>query len=102
FRELAERTEVAVIMIRHLNKDRGTNAKHRGGGSMALLALCRAGLLAGVDPSDPTGTRHILAQTKSNLAKPAPSMAYHIVGTDDGHSRIEWDGEVDYKARDLL
>src|ERR1043166_181412 len=74
--EMAERTGVAVICIRHLSKTPGGNALYRGGGAIGIIGGPRAGLLVAKDPDDPSLI--VLAQPKSNLGPPMPSLTYRI------------------------
>ena len=98
---LAERTGVAVLVIRHLNKAGGSNPLYRGGGSIGIIGAARAGLLVAPDPDD--DQRRILAVSKSNLAAKPPSLAYRLVGDDlYGAARITWQGASDHTADDLL
>lgn len=98
---LAERTGVAILIVRHLSKSGGPNALYRGGGSIAIIGAARAGLLVAPDPGDPT--RRILASTKSNLAPMTDALAYRVV-SDDLHDcgRIAWEGPTKHRADDLL
>src|SRR5262249_19077317 len=64
-REFAERTGVAVVMVRHLVKRGGGQAIYRGGGSIGIIAATRSALLVGRSPDDPD--RRVIAQTKNNL-----------------------------------
>jgi hypothetical protein len=100
--ELAEKTGVAILVLRHLNKMQGGNPLYRGGGSIAFIGAVRAGLLVAKDPDDDTDYRFVLATLKSNLAKKAPALAYHIEGDDEGASYIVWDGPSKYGADELL
>lgn len=97
----ADRTGVALLIIRHLNKAGGGSPLYRGGGSIGIIGAARAGLLVAPDPSDEK--RRILAVSKSNLSEKAPSLAYRIVG-DEQHdcARIVWEGHSDLRAEDLL
>lgn len=97
---LAEETEVAMILIRHLNKMSGGPALYRGGGSIGIVAAARAGLLVAEDPDDLS--RRVLAVVKANLAPRAPSLAYRIESTDNGVARIVWVGESAHTATVLL
>jgi RecA-family ATPase len=98
---LAERTGVAVLVVRHLNKMAGANPLYRGGGSIGIIGAARAGLLVGVDPDDEH--RRILAVSKSNLAAKAPSLAYKLVGEDlYGTAKVVWQGASEHTAEDLL
>ena len=56
----AKRLGVSVVLIRHLTKGGGSKAMHRGMGSVAFMALARVGLVAALDPDDPTGQRRVL------------------------------------------
>lgn len=99
--ELAESSGVAVLLIRHLNKNSGGNPLYRGGGSIGLIAAARSGLLVAKDPEDPEGSRRILAFTKSNLAAAPPSLAYRLEPVD-GTVRVAWEGQTDHTASALL
>jgi hypothetical protein len=96
---LAERTGVAVVVIRHLNKSGGHNPKYRGGGSIGIFGAARASLLAAPDPDDPT--RKLLARNKGNLGPPVRALAYELVQVGDT-ARVAWKGFTDHSARDLL
>ena len=97
--DLAEGEDLAVVIIRHLNKSQGGHPIYRGGGSIGIIGAARAGLLVAPDPKDET--RRILAVSKSNLGPVPPSLAYRLVAAGDT-SRIQWEGEADCSARDLL
>lgn len=78
--ELAAERELAVLLVRHLNKrEQGTPALYRGGGSIAIIAQCRSGLLVCRDPDDDSGRRRLLQPTKSNLAPPPAPLSYVII-----------------------
>jgi hypothetical protein len=99
-RELAERSNVAVIMVRHLNKTNGKNALYRGGGSIAIAAAVRSGFLVAKSPKDQN--MRVLWHFKSNLGPLAPSLLFEPVAADDGGVRIEWRGECECSASELL
>ncbi len=100
--EIADRTGACVVLIRHLRKSRGS-AMYSGGGSIGIIGVARAGLIAAFDPDDDTGERRVLAVTKSNLAAMPPSLGYRLV-TDDDHEvgRIEWTGTSTHSADSLM
>ena len=100
--ELATRKEIAVLVVRHLNKSRDNNPLYRGGGSICIIGAARAGLLLAADPADKTGERPILAQLKNNLARPAPALAFKLQEPEIGVSIVEWSRPVDYNASTLL
>jgi len=104
--ELAQETGAAILIVRHLNKSAGGNPLYRGGGSIAWIGAARSGLLVAPDPDDETGQRKVLAVTKSNLAQPAPALAYTIEAVvHEGAGfvpRVCWHGESAHTARSLL
>lgn len=97
-------TGATAILIQHLNKQPGGNVLYRVGGSVGWIAMARSALLVGEHPRDPE--QRIVAHLKSNLAPRGPSLAYRLEPVevlDAGeHVRLEWLGEVDLKAGDLL
>jgi AAA domain-containing protein len=99
--QVAQDSGAAVVLLRHLNKAAGGNPLYRGGGSIGIIAAARAGLLVAPDPADEH--RRVLAVTKCNLAPEPPALAYRLV-TDEryGVARVVWDGQADYRARDLV
>ncbi len=99
--EFAERTGVAVVCVRHLNKSREQSAKHRGGGSVAFDAAARTVLVVEEHPDD-NGV-NVLAQPTHNLSGDVPSLGYRIAPDDrHGCGHIQWQGTVDVGAEDLL
>jgi len=98
---MAERTNVAVIGIRHLNKSAGGNALYRGGGSIAIIGAARAGFLVALDPDDPQ--IRILAPTKANLAPPMPSLQFQVVNREGSDiPKIAWRGASERSASELV
>lgn len=98
---MAQRTGVAVILVRHLNKSGGVKALYRGGGSIGIIGLARIGLLLGRAKDDPE--LRVLATVKNNIGPNAPSLGFKMVsvpGTDV--ARMEYVGEVAYTADELL
>jgi len=101
FAQLAADTGAAVVLVRHLTKQRGAPALYRGGGSIGIIGAARSGLLLAPDPEDESLL--VLASTKSNLAAMPPSLALRRVdAVEFGCARIEWLGETDLSADDLL
>ncbi len=97
---MAERTGAAVVVVRHLNKMPGGKSVYRGGGSIGIIGAARSGLVVGEDPQDED--LRILAPTKGNLCKKAPSLCYRIRTADNGAARIQWQGESSLSAADLV
>lgn len=99
-KDLAERTGVAVVCVRHLTKGSSPNPLYRGGGSIGIIGGARAGLLVARDPDDPSLV--VLAQTKHNLAPPVPAITYRVLVNEDGIPLISWHGESEHTAATLL
>lgn len=99
-REVAEQRNIAVVMVRHLNKSGGRNALYRGTGSIAITAAIRSGFLVAPSPGDPH--LRVLCHWKSNLGPTTASLLFEPVSTQDGQVRIEWRGECEYSARELF
>jgi hypothetical protein len=99
-KELAERLNMAVVMVRHLTKNGRRHFLYRGSGSIGIVAVTRTALLTGKHPKDPH--LRVLAHGKSNLGPKAPSLIFEPVGTEDGVVKIEWRGMCDCRADDLL
>lgn len=102
---MAERTGLAVLVIRHLNKANTGNALYRGGGSIGIAGAARSVLLVGKDPAD--DERRVVASVKTNLSIRPPSLSFRMdsvylesIGADI--PRVQWEGESSYDADDLL
>jgi hypothetical protein len=98
---LGERTGVAIVVVRHLNKSTGANPLYRGGGSIGIIGAARCGLLLAQDPDDSEG--RILAATKGNLGPPPASLAFRLEPVPRlGVTRVVWEGEISWTAEELL
>ena len=98
---LASETGAAIVLIRHLRKSGADNHLYRGGGSIAVIASARSGLLVGRDPED--ADRRVLAVSKSNLAANPPSLGYGLTEDREHASvKVSWYGPVDVSAEHLL
>lgn len=91
--KLAERYDCALLLIRHLKK-MDSKTIYRGIGAIDILAAARSVLLAGRNPLPPSMTELLrtdasgavlgpkdhfaIVQTKCNLGKKGPSLAYSI------------------------
>lgn len=84
---IADRTNCAVVMVRHLTKRGGTHSLYRGSGSIGIVAATRSALLIGKSPDEPNF--RVLCHTKSNLGPLAPSLLFEPVDAD-GRVTIEW------------
>lgn len=108
---LAERADLAVLCLAHLNKAQGGDALSRVLGSRGLTAAVRSVLTFGRPPdADDDSPDRVLAHPASNLAAEAPSLAYRHEGrevsSDDGATietnRLVLVGECDTRADELI
>lgn len=100
---IAHKTGAAIVLIRHLNKKSDEPVMYRGGGSIAVLAQARSAIIIGRNPEEPE-TR-VMAINKASLCRPPKSIAFGIESVRnelDGTSRIEWIGEVELEAADIV
>src|SRR5215217_3426100 len=98
--KMAEHKDVAVLVVRHFNKNIDTRALYRGGGSIGIIGAARSALAVAQHPND--DELRVLVPQKSNLSKKAQSLSYTIVTAENGAARIEWRGTVDLNADELL
>jgi len=94
---LAEKHNVAIVLISHVNKD-GARALMSVSGSLAFVAAARALYLVVEDPQDQSKKRRLLLPINSNIGSPANGLAYIVESVDVAYaggsmetSRIEWD-----------
>jgi hypothetical protein len=125
--EMAERTGVAVILIKHLNKSDSGNAGNLVSGSRAYVNASRAAFLLGPDPeADEDEERRVLVYSKRNLTTRWKGLAFkaepltfeeqglvlafpQAAGLSDEEKdqlrgqlfRLKWLGETDVTERDL-
>lgn len=96
---LAERLDLAVVIVRHLRKS-GGKAIYSGGGSIGIIGAARVGFIVGQHPDE--DGRCVFAISKVNIARKAPALAYRLaVSEEHGCARIVWGGTVDLAADDL-
>ena len=98
--QLAERTDCAILIIRHLSKGASENALYRGAGSIGIIAAARVGLLVAQHPYEEN--KRILATTKNNLSKKAPNLTYQVIENPSGIPYIQWLGENNSTLSALL
>jgi hypothetical protein len=96
---MAEQLNAAVVLVRHLTKSGSKQSLYRAGGSIGIIGAARFGLLVGLEPSDPN--LRVLVQYKNSLGPKAPSLIFEPVSKRD-QVRIEWRGECDCTAEDVL
>ena len=98
---VAEGTGTAIVFLRHLNKTNVGPAMYRGGGSVGIVGIVRAGFLCARDPEDDDPQAFVFASTKMNLAKHPPTLRYRMVSAGDV-AKLEWRGESTQSADDVL
>ncbi len=94
--KLAEKHGCAILLLRHLSKQSGTKAIHRGLGSIDLTGAARSEMLVGSLPDD-ENTR-AFCHIKSNIGRKGKTLGFSI----DGEGRFSWTGESQITASDLL
>jgi hypothetical protein len=77
--ELAERHNVAVIAVMHLNKSPANKAIYRGLGSVGFMAAARTVWLLSCDPDDPDSKRRLLTPCKHNVLISPTGLAFELV-----------------------
>lgn len=89
---LAARTNLAILLVRHLRKQGSDRAIFAGLGAVGITGLARTGLLAARDPANPDEC--VLAVAKTNLAA-APATLRYRAQDRNGVARIDWLGPTD-------
>lgn len=92
---IAEDSDTAILLVRHLSKARAGRALHAGLGSVDFSAAARSVLLAG--SAGDASERRAIVHVKSNLARAGASLEYVI-----GERGLEWTGASSLRAADLL
>jgi hypothetical protein len=105
--DMAERLEVAVIGIGHLNKSGSMSALLRVLDSVAFVAAARGVYLIVRDPED--DERRLLLPAKNNIGKIRTGLSFRIVEklapppVFDSYPALKWeDGAVDMTADEAL
>lgn len=93
--EVARETGCAIIVIAHMNKAEGLNAKYRANGSVDIVAAVRSALVIGRSSDDDDD--RIMAQSKNNLAPLGSSILFSV---SDGV--VEFIDTVDITADQLV
>jgi hypothetical protein len=94
--KLADKHRCAILLLRHLSKQSGGKAIHRGLGSIDLTGAVRSEMLAGSLPDDPEA--RALVHIKSNIGAYGPTLGYLI----DGEGRFAWTGRSEITASQML
>src|SRR5262249_41962849 len=98
--QLAELHHCVILLVRHLNKGGSRQSIYRGGGSIGIVGVCRSAWLVAPDPQEPKGC--VLAQVKTNLAPPQPSLAYAVQAPEAASATVTWLGPSPWTADQLL
>lgn len=77
--EFAERNNIAVVGVSHLNKNSTGKAVYRAIGSIAFLAAARTVWLVSNDPDNPESKRRLLTPVKHNVLVEPAGLAFEIV-----------------------
>jgi len=88
---MAERFNVAIIAVTHLNKGSG-NAIYRSIGSIAFTAAARSVIGVTKDRDDPS--RRLVLPVKNNLGCDTSGMAYRIETADNGAPVVMWEPDA--------
>jgi hypothetical protein len=101
-RAMLERTGCTALAIRHLNKNVGAAAGHRGMGSVAFAAIARLVWLLVKDPENEG--QFVLSRSAGNLGRRPASRIYSVTASsaDASDVRIVWGLETDRSADDLV
>jgi len=98
---LAERHDVAVLVVAHRRKSFGPSADDLALGSRAFTAVARAVWHLTRDPENKA--RRLLLTGKSNIAPEQAGLAFTIVAEPGGLPSIRWEsGAVDMTADDAI
>lgn len=104
---VAQRRDVAIVLIVHVNKTSGLAAIDRVGGSKAWTDAARQALMVAADPDAPNDApRAAIAVAKSNYAPKADTLTFTITSTTaDGVATSHvsrWNGTTQRTADDLV
>jgi hypothetical protein len=97
--KMAERHDLAVVVIRHNNKQQGGKAIYRGGGSIDMTGAVRCEMLAAISPENPE--QRALAHIKTNIGPQGRTQGYVIEPDGLGGVRFSWTGELAVTAEEL-
>lgn len=98
--EIAQRRNVAVVVVAHTRKNKGGDPLEALAGSVAFVNLARSVLFVGRDPND--GERRVLTRVAGNLAADTSAVAFRISSGDNGQAVFAWEGTTDVEAWEML
>ena len=94
--QIAQRNNCAIILIGHMNKDRGSKSSYRNLGSIDFPAACRSVLICG-EMKGENGFRAVV-QDKCSLAPNGKPFAFEL-SQENG---FKWIGYYDITAEEVL
>lgn len=98
--KLAERYNVAVVIVAHNRKGVADFADDTTLGSRAFVGIARSVLHVMHDPQDEEHERRLLLPGKNNLSQEPPGLAYTIRGSP---ARVAWEpGTVNIRADEAM
>ena len=97
--KMAEKHDLAVLVIRHNNKQQGGRAIYRGAGSVDMTGAVRSEMLAAVSPENPE--QRALAHIKTNIGPQGRTQGYVIEPDGQSGVRFAWTGELALTAEQL-
>ena len=95
--EVARETGCAIIIVIHMNKAEGMNAKNRASGSGDIVAAARSVVVIGKPRDEEEPDHRVMAHSKSNLAPLGSSILFSV---SDGV--VEFIDTVDITADQLV
>lgn len=99
-KQLAEKHNLAVVCVMHLNKSNSQTAKNRVSGSIAYVAASRATWLVANDQDNPE--RKLFIPVKFNIGKKPEGLAYSIQEYE-GNLLLDWETEpIEESADEVL
>lgn len=95
--EVARETGCAIIIVIHMNKAEGMNAKNRASGSGDIVAAARSVVVIGRPRDEEEPDHRVMAHSKSNLAPLGSSILFSV---SDGV--VEFIDTIDITADQLV
>jgi hypothetical protein len=110
--QMAERLDLAVLVVAHLTKDESTRMINRVNGAGAFVNAARSILALAPDPDDPAGEdgdQRVLVHVRGNWGRPSPTLSAQVgdaeITLDDGTMTtiglLRITGESDITVEDL-
>ncbi len=105
FKQIGQRFDCSVVLLRHLTKSSKEKALYRGQGSIAFTGLARVVLTVGLSPDDMDV--RVVACTKNNIGPKIRSFTFRIDALPDkgklkNRSKFSWGEFVDLTADDIV